>query len=99
MYNEWIEPEIEETVDAKYAKGHLEALLVALYETGDTNALEWHLEEVCHSLGVTVPKERPVLEKKNCNRMMHWYLGYQRALEDQFAGRRMSKYEDEKWGN
>lgn len=96
MYSEWIEPELEETTDTNYTKGHLKGLLVALYETGDVNALEWHLEEICHSLDVTIPTEGLVLEKKNQNRMKHWYLGYQRALEDQFAGRRMSKYENEK---
>ena len=59
----------------------------AIYKTGDIEILEHCLEELCHQYQVEFKPKAPQVETKNKNRLMHWYLGYQRASLDQASGR------------
>lgn len=64
----------------------LKGICEALYETGDIKALEDCLEELCCQYETEFSPGEPKLEVKNKNRLMHWYLGYQRATIEHMRG-------------
>jgi len=66
-------PSLSDTQD--FLKGIVEAL----YTKADVSQLEHCVEELCHLYDVEFEPKAPVIEEKNKNRLMHWYLGYQRA--------------------
>ena len=49
--------------DYKHAKDHLTGLLEDIYETGNLDDLEFHLEEICSVFGLKLPKKDPILSK------------------------------------
>lgn len=65
----------------------LKGIIEAVYVTGDIKDLENCLDELTaqfsNQFDIKLPESEPILEKKNKNRLMHWYLGYQRAHIDQ----------------
>lgn len=91
----WYEPDVEPETPADYGWVHqddlpdtdhcedmLKGIIEALYVTGDVAALEDCLDELTGQFDMKLPESEPILEKKNKNRLMHWYLGYQRAHID-----------------
>ena len=62
-----------------YAKEFFEGLLESIYETGDISEMQNCLDELCSVYDVKMPESKPMIEKKDANRQLHWYLGYQRA--------------------
>lgn len=46
--------------DFEHAKDHLIGLLEDIYDTGTTNNLEFHLEEICSVFGIKLPKNEPM---------------------------------------
>jgi len=73
---------VDSGLDIDHCRDHLTGVLQALYTTGDTEQLEYCLEEVAHALGISLPEGDIAIEKKNQNRELHYQLGYQRALLD-----------------
>jgi len=91
----WYEPDVEPETPADYGWVHqddlpdvdhcedmLKGIIEALYTTGDVAALEDCLDELTGQFDMKLPESEPILEKKNKNRLMHWYLGYQRSHID-----------------
>ena len=67
----------------------LSGIVESLYKTGDIETLENCLEELCFQYDVEFEHKVPQLETKNKNRLMHCYLGYQRAtIENMNSTRR-----------
>jgi len=67
----------------------LSGIVESLYKTGNVESLEHCLEELCAQYDVEFEPKVPQLETKNKNRLMHWYLGYQRAtIENMNSTRR-----------
>jgi len=96
----WYEPEYEQTPedygyihqddlpDLEGMRDWLQGVVEAMYKTGDVMEMERCLDELCHALDVPMVAADPAVEKKNQNRLMHWYLGYQRAQIDHMNHRR-----------
>jgi len=77
---------VEDVQSEENTRDFLQGIVEAVYQTGDTEDLEHCLEELCAMYDVNINKSAPVLETKNKNRLMHWYLGYQRATIEQMNG-------------
>lgn len=68
-----------DSVDTYHCADMLTGVIECVFQSGDIDKLKDCLEELAAELDVKFPTTEPVLEKKNTNRLMHWYLGYQRA--------------------
>ena len=78
----------EETASNKKideVRDFVEGILETVYLTGDVEILEHCLTELCGILEIENTYTEVKLERKDKNRMMHWYLGYQRATMDQMG--------------
>jgi uncharacterized protein (DUF1499 family) len=64
----------------------LKGIIEAIYVTGNVDDLENYLDKLSaqfvNQFNIKLPESEPILEKKNKNRLMDWYLGYQRAHID-----------------
>lgn len=76
----------EDVFNFEGARHFLEGIVKAVYETGDVYMLEHCLDELCYIMDVEQSDKDPQIEKKNENRLMHFYLGYQRAHIEQMKG-------------
>ena len=82
-----IEPTLEQA-DYEHARDHLEGLIADVYETGNIEDLEFHLEEVLAIFDLKAPASSPKLETKkspaddNMDRMLKSWVGYTRAYAD-----------------
>lgn len=69
--------------DLEHLKDHLQGVIEAFYQTGDTQAIENGLDEMCHALEMPLKAAAmPAVEKRGERNMMQWYLGYQRSQID-----------------
>lgn len=75
-----------EQYDIYEAQDIIACLQDAIYETGNINKIIRCMEDLADALDVCRREytgKEPAIEKKNENRLMHWYLGYQRKyIED-----------------
>ena len=69
-----------ELPDLDHMWDHMQGVLEALYTTGDMEALESSLEEVCAELNVPMPKASPKIN-------LQYHLGYQRGVIDSMNNR------------
>ena len=90
LYN-YCEEESQETISPQeftHAKDHLIGVLENIYKAGNIDALQNHLEEVCHVFGLKLPEISPVLdtkptpEKTQTERMLQHWVGYTRAYAE-----------------
>ena len=71
-----------------HAKGHLKGLLEDIYETGNVEDIEFHLDEVCDFFELGVPRTKPVVCKERTlkeietERMLQNWVGYTRAYAE-----------------
>lgn len=68
--------------DVESARQYLMDLIEAVFVTGNVYDIETAIIEIAACLKVPCDHDKSLIEKKNENRLMHWYLGYQRRYID-----------------
>lgn len=66
---------------------HVSGIVEAVYKTGDVEALESSLEEICAELGVKLGSNKIKLEKIKNIDSASYHLGYQRCQIDLMSRR------------
>lgn len=78
--NGWVQEDSLPNFDD--TKDFLKGIVESLYETGNVEQLEHCIEELCFQYDVKFKEKEPKLKNKEEDKLMNWYLGYQRNVID-----------------